>query len=93
MRGSTMKRANAAPWIALLVVGAVGETAAFVFAVVFGVAAYGQTEPAERSRLWTSAGWWLFGSLAFTVVSGWSLFKLLHAVAKQAPNASVGAAP
>ena len=81
-----MKRTNAGRWIALLFVSFVGETAAFILAVIFGVAAYDQSDAAERSRLWASAGWWLLGSLAFTVVSGWSLLKLLRTIARQAPE-------
>lgn len=83
-----MKQTNAAPWIALLCVSVIGETVAFVFAVIFGVSAFGQTDAAERSRLWASAGWWLLGSAACTAVSVWSLVRLLRIIAEQAPCAS-----
>jgi hypothetical protein len=83
-----MKQMNAAPWIVLLVICAIGETAAFVLAIIFGVSAFGQTDLSERSRLWASAGWWLLGSLAFTAVSTWSFVRLLRIVARQAPTAS-----
>lgn len=84
----TTDRSNAAPWIVLLAAGAIGETVCFIFAVIFGVTAVGQTDAAERSRLWASAGWWLLGSALFTVLSVWSLVRLLRVVARQAPSAS-----
>lgn len=82
-----MKSKTASPWIALLVISAVSEAAAFIVAVIFGVAAMGQTGAAERSSLWASAGWWLFGSVMFTGVSAWALVRLLRVVATQAPGA------
>jgi len=82
-----MKSTNAGLWIAVLVISAVGETAAFIVAVIFGVAAMGQTDTAEGSRLWASAGWWLLGSFMFTAVSVWALVRVLRMVATQAPGA------
>ena len=83
-----MTRTNAAVWITLLAIGAVGETAAFILAVIFGVSAFGQTDAAERSRVWATAGWWLLGAFAFTTVTFWSLVQLLRIVARQAPQSS-----
>jgi len=82
-----MKSTSAAAWIALLVISGVGEAAAFIMAVIFGVAAMGQTDAAEGSRLWASAGWWLLGSVMFTAVSVWALVRVLRVVATQAPGA------
>jgi hypothetical protein len=88
-----MKRTNAGGWFALLVVSGLFETAAFILAVIFAVSAWGQSDAAERSRLWASAGWWLLGSLAFTAVSAWSLVRLLRTIAQQVPGASSETSP
>jgi hypothetical protein len=88
-----MKRTNAVPWIVLLVIGALGETIALVLTAIFGISAFGQSDAAERSRMWTSAGWWLLGSLAFTAVSVYSLHRLLRIVALQAPSSATEGSP
>jgi len=88
MNRSEGKCPNAAPWIAMLVVGAVGEIFGLISAVIFGVSAFSQTDAAERSRLWTSAGWCLLAMFVFTALSTWSLVRLLRMIARQAPNPS-----
>jgi hypothetical protein len=93
MQQWAVKQMNAARWVALLVVSAIGETVAFVFAIVFGVSAFGQTDAAERSRLWASAGLWLLATAACTAVSVWSLVRLLRIVAEQAPGPPPGTPP
>jgi hypothetical protein len=82
----TSERTGAGRWIALLAMAAIGETIGVVLAVIFGVTAFSQTDPAERARLWTTAGWWLLGALACTAVSACAIVRLLRIVAKQAPG-------
>jgi hypothetical protein len=82
------KGTNATLWIALIVVAAAGETVAFVFAAIDGVSGFSVSDAAERSRRWASAGWWFLCSLSFAAASAWSLFRLLHIIAEQAPHAS-----